>query len=49
MIKLNRHLFGQGLVEYAFLLVLIALFVILVLALLGTTIGDTFSNIMNVL
>ncbi len=40
---------GQGLVEYALLLVLVAMVVLLVLALLGPTIGNTFSNIINAL
>lgn len=37
---------GQGLVEYAFIIVLVALLVIIVLALLGPAIGNTFSTIM---
>jgi len=36
---------GQGLVEYALILVLVAVIVIVVLALLGPAIGDVFSNI----
>jgi len=36
---------GQGLVEYAFLLVLIAMIVIAVLLILGPTIGNVFSNL----
>ena len=47
MVKQNKYSMGQGLVEYALLLVLIALFLILVLSLLGTTIGDAYSNIMT--
>ena len=38
---------GQGLVEYALILVLVAVVVIVVLALLGPAIGDVFSNIMS--
>jgi len=38
---------GQGLVEYALILVLVAIVVIVVLALLGPAIGNIFSNIMN--
>ncbi len=38
---------GQGLVEYALILVLVALVVIIILALLGPTIGNTFSNIVS--
>ena len=37
---------GQGLVEYALILVLVAVVVIVVLALLGPAIGNVFSNIM---
>ena len=36
---------GQGLVEYALILVLVAIVVIVVLALLGPAIGNVFSNI----
>ena len=36
---------GQGLVEYALILVVVVLVVIVILALLGPAIGTTFSNI----
>ena len=36
---------GQGLVEYALILVLVAIVVIAVLMLLGPVIGNIFSNI----
>jgi pilus assembly protein Flp/PilA len=38
---------GQGLVEYAFILVLVAMVVIAVLLLLGPVIGNVFSNLIN--
>ncbi len=38
---------GQGLVEYALILVLVAIVVIVILADLGPAIGDVFSNIVN--
>jgi len=38
---------GQGLVEYAIILVLVALIVIAVVRLLGPKIGNTFSSISN--
>ena len=38
---------GQGLVEYALILVLVAIVVIAILLLLGPTIGNTFSTIIN--
>jgi pilus assembly protein Flp/PilA len=38
---------GQGLVEYALLLVLVALVVLLILALLGTAIGNAYSDIVR--
>ncbi|MBI3158601.1 MAG: Flp family type IVb pilin [Chloroflexi bacterium] len=38
---------GQSIVEYALLLVFIAIVVIVVLGLFGTTIGDVFSNIIS--
>jgi Flp pilus assembly pilin Flp len=37
--------YGQGLVEYVFLISLIALIVIAVLLILGPTIGNVFSNL----
>ena len=39
--------FGQGLVEYALILVLVAMVVIVILILLGPAIGNTFSNIVS--
>lgn len=36
---------GQGLVEYALILVLVALVVIAVLAVLGPTIGNAFTRV----
>jgi pilus assembly protein Flp/PilA len=38
---------GQGLVEYALILVLVAVVVIAVLTLLGPIIGNVFSRIIN--
>lgn len=38
---------GQGLVEYALILVLVAIIVIVILALLGPAIGNIFSNIVG--
>jgi pilus assembly protein Flp/PilA len=38
---------GQGLAEYAMILVLVAVVVIAVLALLGPIIGNIFSNIVQ--
>ena len=38
---------GQGLVEYALILVLVAIVVIAILTLLGPTIGNVFSNIVS--
>jgi pilus assembly protein Flp/PilA len=40
---------GQGLVEYALIIILIALIVIIALQLLGPTLGNTFSNISTTL
>lgn len=37
---------GQGLVEYALILVLVAIVVIVILALLGPAIGQVFSDIL---
>jgi pilus assembly protein Flp/PilA len=40
---------GQGLVEYALILVLVAVVVIVILTLLGPAIGNIFSNIVHAL
>ncbi len=40
---------GQGLVEYALILVLVAIVVIAILTILGPTIGNVFSNVVNAL
>jgi len=40
---------GQGLVEYALILVLVAVVVIVILSLLGPAVGNIFSNIVNAL
>jgi pilus assembly protein Flp/PilA len=38
---------GQGLVEYALILVLVAIVVIVILAILGPAIGNVFSDIIS--
>jgi pilus assembly protein Flp/PilA len=38
---------GQGLVEYALILVLVAIVVIVILALLGPAVGQIFSNLIS--
>ena len=40
---------GQGLVEYALILVLVALVVIVILAILGPAIGQVFSNVITLI
>jgi pilus assembly protein Flp/PilA len=50
--EINHMLFapkekGQGLVEYALILVLVAVVVIVILALLGPAIGKIFSNVVE--
>jgi pilus assembly protein Flp/PilA len=50
--EVNEMLFlpreeGQGLVEYALILVLVAIVVIVILALLGPAIANIFSNIVS--
>ena len=39
---------GQGLIEYAMILVLVAVIVIVILALLGPAIGKMFSNVVEI-
>jgi len=41
------HEEGQGLVEYALILVLVAVVVIVILAILGPAVGNVFSNIVR--
>ena len=38
---------GQGLVEYAMIIMLVGIIVIIVLALLGPAIGNMFSNVVS--
>lgn len=38
---------GQGLVEYALILVLVAVVVIVILALLGPSVNNIFANLLN--
>ena len=40
---------GQGMVEYALILVLVAIAAIVILGLLGSTISQVFSNVVNAL
>lgn len=40
---------GQGLVEYALILVLVSVVVIVILSILGPAIGNVFSNIVQAL
>lgn len=40
---------GQGLVEYALILVMVALIVIVILSLLGPAIGNVFSNVIDLI
>jgi pilus assembly protein Flp/PilA len=50
--KEENHMFkmqkkGQGLVEYALILVLVAIVIIIILSVLGPAIGNVFSQIIN--
>ena len=38
---------GQGLVEYAFILILVALIVIVALAIFGSAVGNMFSTVVS--
>ena len=40
---------GQGLVEYALILVLVVLIVIVLVAMLGPWVGNMYSNVVNAL
>lgn len=41
------HEEGQGLVEYAMILILVAVVVIVLLALFGSSVGNLFSNVVD--
>jgi pilus assembly protein Flp/PilA len=45
MKRISTHEKGQGLVEYALILVLVAIVIIAILLLLGPTVGNVFSDI----
>jgi pilus assembly protein Flp/PilA len=45
MFKMQKK--GQGLVEYALILVLVAIVIIIILSVLGPAIGNVFSQIIN--
>jgi pilus assembly protein Flp/PilA len=49
MIRKSQSEKGQGLLEYALILVLVALIVIIVLQILGPEIGNVFSQIISML
>lgn len=38
---------GQGLIEYAMIIMMVAIIVVVVLTLMGPTIGNMYSNVMN--
>ena len=40
---------GQGLIEYALILILVAVVVLVILTLLGPAIGNTFSNVVSMI
>jgi pilus assembly protein Flp/PilA len=46
---MTNHEDGQGLVEYALIIVLVAIVVLISLALLGPAVGNIFSNIIPLL
>lgn len=46
---LIRYEKGQGLVEYALILVLVAVVVIVILAVLGPAIGQVFSKVISLI
>ncbi len=45
MVPVRSDARGQGLVEYALIMLLVALIVLIVLALLGPAIANVFSNV----
>jgi pilus assembly protein Flp/PilA len=49
MVRINQSERGQGLTEYALILVLVSLIVIIVLQIMGPEIGNVFSHIISLL
>jgi Flp pilus assembly pilin Flp len=47
MLALSRFEMGQGLVEYALILIFVAIAVILILMVYGSTVGNLFSRVTN--
>ncbi len=47
MIESSLSSRGQGLVEYAMIIMLVGIIVIIVLALLGPAVGNMFSNVLS--
>jgi Flp pilus assembly pilin Flp len=45
MIHFSPH--GQGLLEYALLIILVGMAVLIALAIFGTSVGNLFSNIVS--
>lgn len=43
--RLRQHTLGQGLVEYALILLLVAIVVIVILVMLGPQVGSVFSGV----
>jgi pilus assembly protein Flp/PilA len=46
---LIRNEQGQGLVEYALILVMVAVIVVVILAVMGPAIGNVFSQVVNLI
>lgn len=45
--SLSEHQSGQGLVEYALVIIMVAILVIVILVFLGPAVGDLFSNVVS--
>lgn len=45
----HPHERGQGLVEYAFILILVAVVVVLILTVFGGQVGNLYSSVINVI
>jgi pilus assembly protein Flp/PilA len=45
--SLSEHQSGQGLVEYALVIIMVAILVIVILVFLGPVVGDLFSNVVS--
>jgi pilus assembly protein Flp/PilA len=48
-VEIKQRITGQGMVEYALILMLVVIVVVVILALMGPQIGNMFSNVVDLI